>query len=226
MATRHMSPIRRLFHPTLLAAALVSSLVACGNRTREEPPPLGETFGAEDTYSRNYPASSAVACEAARRALLGQGYVIGDATGETLEAIKNFQPESDVHTQLNVRATCVSKSGGGSLVFVNAVQDLYSLKTTTKSASVGLSVLGSVSLPIGSSGANLVRVASNTVQNTGFYSRFFERLAFYLPETEEVVDAPPPPEPDTPPDPVLPLITPEADALFPPPAALEPDSPA
>src|SRR5688572_26296063 len=155
-----------------LAAILASSLVACGfNRGKEAPPPLGETFGAEDTYSRSYPVAPASACEAARRALLGQGYVIGKATVDTLEAIKSFQPESDVHTQLNVRATCVPKSGGGSIVFVNAVQDLYSLKTTTKSASVGLSVLGSVSLPIGTSGANLVRVASNTVQNTDFYSR-------------------------------------------------------
>ena len=109
-----------------------------------------------------------------------------------------------------VRATCVPKSGGGSIVFVNAVQDLYSLKTTTKSASVGLSVLGSVSLPIGTSGANLVRVASNTVQNKDFYSRFFQRVTFYLPSTEDVGQPVLPPEPETPPDPVppAPAITP------------------
>jgi hypothetical protein len=195
-----------------LVAVLASSLVACGfNRGKEAPPPLGETFGADDTYSRSYPVASASACEAARRALLGQGYVIGRATVDTLEAIKSFQPESDVHTQLNVRATCVPKSGGGSIVFVNAVQDLYSLKTTTKSASVGLSVLGSVSLPIGTSGANLVRVASNTVQNKDFYSRFFQRVTFYLPSTEDVGQPVLPPEPETPPDPV-----PPAPAIAPP----------
>jgi hypothetical protein len=203
-----------------LAAILASSLVACGfNRGKEAPPPLGETFGAEDTYSRSYPVASASACEAARRALLGQGYVIGKATVDTLEAIKSFQPESDVHTQLNVRATCVPKSGGGSIVFVNAVQDLYSLKTTTKSASVGLSVLGSVSLPIGTSGANLVRVASNTVQNKDFYSRFFQRVKFYLPSTEDVGQPVLPPEPETPPDPV-----PPAPAVAPPAPDVQPDA--
>ena len=203
-----------------LAAVLASSLVACGfNRGKEAPPPLGETFGAEDTYSRSYPVAPAAACEAARRALLGQGYVIGKATVDTLEAIKSFQPESDVHTQLNVRATCVPKSGGGSIVFVNAVQDLYSLKTTTKSASVGLSVLGSVSLPIGTSGANLVRVASNTVQNKDFYSRFFQRVKFYLPSTEAVGQPVLPPEPETPPDPV-----PPAPAIVPPAPAAERDA--
>lgn len=188
-----------------LAVILASALAACGfNRGKEAPPPLGETFGAEDTYSRSYPVAPASACEAARRALLGQGYVVGKATVDALEATKSFQPESDVHTQLNVRTTCVPKSGGGSLVFVNAVQDLYSLKTTTKSASVGLSVLGSVSLPIGTSDANLVRVASNTVQNTDFYSRFFQRVQFYLPSTEGVIQPVLPPEPETPPDPVPP----------------------
>lgn len=188
------------------AVAILACLAGCGHGGKKEPPaPLGETFGAEDTYSRSYDAPPAAACEAARRALLGQGYVIGSAGADSLQAVKNFQPESDVHTQLSVRATCVPDAGGGSIVFVNAVQDLYSLKTTTKSASVGLSMLGSVSLPIGTSGANLVRVASNTVQNTRFYSRFFDRVRFYLPSTEGVVH-PLPPEPDSPPDPVPPMI--------------------
>ena len=208
----------------VLAELCVSSLAACGwGGSKEPPPPLGETFGAEDTYSRTFPVAPEVACEATRRALLGQGYVIGSATAESLEAIKNFQPESDIHTQLNVRATCVPKSTG-SIVFVNAVQDRYDLKTTTKSASVGLSVLGSVSLPIGTSGANLVRVASNTVQNTGFYSRFFERVNYYLPDAEGAPQPPPPPEPETPPDPVLPL--PAADADAPSPEASPEDPPA
>ena len=203
-----------------LALVLAVSLTACGaNRTKEEPAPLGETFGADDTYSRSYAVAPSIACEATRRALLGQGYVIGKATVDTLEAVKSFQPESDVHTQLNVRATCVPKSGGGSIVFVNAVQDLYSLKTTTKSASVGLSVLGSVSLPIGTSGANLVRVASNTVQNTDFYSRFFQRVKFYLPSTEDVGEPVLPPEPETPPDPV-----PPAPAVAPPASETQPDA--
>lgn len=187
---------------------LVSALAACGfGREKEPPPPLGETFSAEDTYSRSFATSATVACEATRRALLGQGYVIGESTSDTLQAVKNFQPESDVHTQLLVRATCVPKPGQASIVFVNAVQDRYDLKTTTKSASVGLSMLGSVSLPIGTSGANLVRVASNTVQNVDFYRRFFDRVAYYMPGAEDVL-APPPPEPEAPPDPVpVPLMS-------------------
>jgi hypothetical protein len=50
----------------------------------------------------------------------------------------------------------------------------YTLNTTVKSTSVGMSLIGSVSIPIGSSSANLVRVRSNTMQNREFYRHLFE----------------------------------------------------
>ena len=189
-----------------LALVLAVSLTACGSSRikKEEPAPLGETFGADDTYSRSYAVAPSTACEATRRALLGQGYVIGKMAPEAVEAIKNFQPQAEVHTQLKVLTTCVPKSDGGSIVFINAVQDLYALKSQSNSASVGVSMIGSVSLPIpiGASNANLVRVGSNTVQNQDFYRRLFDRVTFYLPGTP--ANAPPPPEPEGPPDPVTP----------------------
>ncbi len=199
-----MSSARLLYRSITLGVVLATSLSACGlNRNRAEAPPLGERFGAEDTYSRSYPVPPATAYEAARRALLGQGYVIAKMAPEGLEAAKNFQPESDVHTQLNVRTTCVPQVDGGSIVFINAVQDRYMLKSQSSSASVGVSMIGSVSLPvpIGGSNANLVRVGSNTVQNQDYYRSLFDRVEFYLPGTP--TDAPPPPEPDSPPDPLV-----------------------
>lgn len=218
MVPTDMLPSRSSSGRALPAMLLVAALASCSfGGQKEPPPPLGETFSAEDTYSRSFESPPAVACEATRRALLGQGYVISESANDTLQAIKNFQPESDVHTQLLVRATCVPRPGNGSIVFVNAVQDRYDLKTTTKSASVGLSVLGSVSLPIGTSGANLMRVASNTVQNVGFYSRFFDRVAYYMPGAVDVLA--PPREPETPPDPVpvplMPDVVPPMDEPLP-----------
>ena len=185
-----------------LAAAL--TLAACGSkRSRSEAPPLGEVFGAEDPYSRRYPVEPTVACEATRRALLGQGYIIKQATAESLEASKHFQPESDTHTQLNVRATCVPQVGGSAIVFINAVQERYALKSQSSSASVGVSMIGSVSVPvpIGGGNANLVRVGSNTVQNQDFYTRLFDRVSFYLPGTPAEAVIAPQAEPELPPDP-------------------------
>jgi len=200
-----MSPSPFPCRSIALAAVVAASLAACGSGgDKSEAPPLGETFGAGDTYSRSYDATPATACEATRRALLGQGYVIAKRALETLEATKVFQPQSDTHTRLNVRATCVPTTDAGAIVFINAVQDRYALKSQSSSASVGVSMIGSVSLPvpIGGSNANLVRVGSNTVQNQDFYGRLFDRVAFYLGGTP--TDLPPPPEPDTPPDPVTP----------------------
>lgn len=194
---------------------LLTTLAACGFNRKPEPPPLGETFGAGDTYSRTYAVPPATACEATRRALLGQGYVIGKTDDDTLQATKSFQPESDIHTQLKVRATCLAQPGGGAIVFVNAVQDRYVLNTSVKSASVGVSMLGSVSLPIGTSGGDLVRVATNTVQNEDFYRRFFERVAAFIPSTEGLGPEPAPavfetlPDPG-PPAPLAPLLDPDA----------------
>lgn len=197
-----MSSANLFFRCLTLALVVAASLTACGsNRPKEQPAPLGETFGADDTYSRTYPVAPSIACEATRRALLGQGYVIGKRATEAVEATKNFQPESSVHTQLKVLATCLPQSDGGSIVFINAVQDRYTLQSQSNSASVGVSMIGSVSLPVpGGSNGNLVRVGSNTVQNQDFYRRLFDRVTFYLPGTPAV--APPPPEPEGPPDPV------------------------
>lgn len=179
----------------LIACALLS---ACGTAGKPKSAPLfmEESFDSDDIYSRNYAATPARACEAARRALLGQGYVVTRATGESVEATKNFQPEPEDHQQLDLRVSCVEHGAGQALVFVSAVQDRYALKKNPTSASVGVGVLGSVSLPIGSSDDSLVRVASKTVRDAGFYKRFFDRVGYYLPAQAGV--AAPLPEPPTP----------------------------
>lgn len=200
-----MSFVRLPCRSFALAVVVAASLAGCGaTRNKAQAPPLGETFGAEDTYSRIFDVGPATACESTRRAVLGQGYVIAKMDAEALEATKSFQPQADVHTQLKVRATCVPRSDGGSIVFINAVQDRYALQSQASSASVGVAMIGSVSMPLpfGGTNANLVRVGSNTVQNQDFYRRLFDRVSFYLPGTP--THAPPPPEPEGPPDPVVP----------------------
>ncbi|QCO68517.1 DUF2242 domain-containing protein [Luteimonas yindakuii] len=175
----------------VLFACLVASLLAAcggGQAGKARPALLGETFAFDDMYSRTFATRPDVACEAARRALLGQGYAVGRAEAASVEASKNFQPESDSHLQLAVRVSCVPQDGHA-LVFVSALQDRYALRRSANSASLGVSALGSVSLPIGSTEDSLVRVASSTVQDAEFYSRFFERLGHYLPaHVREVED--------------------------------------
>jgi hypothetical protein len=132
---------------------------------------MRESFNSDNTYSRSFDATPGGVCEAARRALLSQGYIVARADAAAVEGSKNFQPRDDSHEQLDLRISCIAQGDGKSWVFVSALQDRYALKKSPTSASVGVSVLGSVSLPI----------ASSTVQDAAFYDRFFERLQMYLP---------------------------------------------
>ncbi|WP_414487947.1 DUF2242 domain-containing protein [Stenotrophomonas maltophilia] len=171
-----------------IASALILS--ACGGRAADSTV-LRESFDSGDTFSRTVDSRPADACEAARRALLSQGYAIARVDDAQVEGSKNFQPREDDHEQLVLRISCAPR-GSQSLVFVSAVQDRYALKKSPTSASVGVGALGSVSLPFGSNDDSLVKVASSTITDADFYRRFFQRLQQYLPAAPG--EAPPVPE--------------------------------
>ncbi|GHH57122.1 DUF2242 domain-containing protein [[Pseudomonas] boreopolis] len=180
-----------LHKTSAIGLLLATGLSGCGGKG--DTMLMRESFNSDNTYSRSFDAKPAVACEAARRALLSQGYIVARADAATVEGSKNFQPKDDLHEQLDLRVSCVPQGEDKSWVFVSALQDRYALKKSPTSASVGVSVLGSVSLPIGSTDDSLVKVASSTVQDADFYNRFFERVQLYLPP------APAQPAPPSPP---------------------------
>jgi hypothetical protein len=158
-------------------ALLAAGLAACSSA-----PPLvheQERFGTATAYSRAYPASPSVTCEAARRALLSQGYLISSAKPDAVEGRKNFQHDSQTHVEIQFHVVCASK-GRGSIAFANALHERYALKKSATSASLGVGVLGNFSLPFGSSEDSLVKVASETISAGDFYHRFFGLLAHYL----------------------------------------------
>lgn len=173
----------------LLSASLIALLLGgCGMLPQKKHPRLAsEAFDSSNTYSRSYDHSPSQTCEAARRALLSQGFVVGRAEGDVVEARKYFQPRDESHEQVEFRAVCMPQLRGEqqTVVFVNAVQDRYALRKSNTSASLGVSALGSLSLPIGSTDDSLVKVASETVQEEAFYKRFFAVLSRFLPEQIE-----------------------------------------
>ena len=141
-----------------------------------------ENFGSVATYSRLFDATPAQTCEASRRALLSQGYVISSSSADLVEGKKSFQPEPESHLQMVVRVVCVPEANDGkvSLGFVTAIQDTYALRKTNNSASVGVGAIGSVSLPFSSSSESLVKVGSETIAKDTFYDSFFDLVKRYL----------------------------------------------
>lgn len=187
MTLRRIIPSRfsRLPAPVLAGlSALV--LAACGStpqRVNYDP----EGFSSTDTHTRVFEATEAQTCEAARRALLSQGYLVTAANTELVTGKKAFQPAPEVHVELDFRVVCANETGGNrkmargrTLVFVSALQDRYSLKKVNNSASLGVGVIGSVSLPYSSSDDSLVKVASQTVTDEQFYDRFFSIVQRYI----------------------------------------------
>jgi hypothetical protein len=102
-------------------------------------------------------------------------------------------------TQFHVVCVPNSKGSNSTTAFANAVRDRYSLrKSSSNSASAGVGVLGSLSVPFGSTDDSLVKVASETIPTRQFYDRFFELVEAYLdyPDAgaaEEIDDQDPPP---------------------------------
>ncbi|EJM93068.1 hypothetical protein PMI34_01873 [Pseudomonas sp. GM74] len=184
-----------------------------------------ENFDDSGTFSRNYPVTDTQSCEAARRALLSQGYIITSNDPKLVSGHKSFQQTGENHMEISFSVVCADDGSEGhhATVFANALQDRYALKKTNNSASLGVGVLGSVSMPIGSSDDSMVKVASETVSSAKFYERFFALVELFLPpEAKKAAHIPEKPKTD--------LGMPEAKApLAPAPAAtptVEPAAPA
>ncbi|MBV4474120.1 MULTISPECIES: DUF2242 domain-containing protein [Pseudomonas] len=155
-------------------------LTAAAGCSKDKPIYEHENFDDSGTFSRNYPVTDTASCEAARRALLSQGYIITSSDPKLVSGHKSFQQTGETHLEISFNVVCAD-DGHHATVFANALQDRYALKKTNNSASLGVGVLGSVSMPIGSSDDSMVKVASETVSSQKFYERFFALVEMFLP---------------------------------------------
>jgi hypothetical protein len=115
--------------------------------------------------------------------LLSQGYIITSNDPKLISGHKSFQQTGETHMEISFSVVCADDGSEGhhATMFANALQDRYALKKTNNSASLGVGVLGSVSMPIGSSDDSMVKVASETVSSAKFYERFFALVELFLP---------------------------------------------
>jgi hypothetical protein len=174
--------MRTLFSKATAASLLgLAVLAACSSTP--QPKFQQELFDTgASPFARNFNASTSDTCEAARRALLSQGYMTTLTHPDTVDGTKNFQPTGDSHIAVEFHVVCTAgeETSDTSIVYVNAVQNGYALKKSDTSASVGLSVIGSVSLPIRSNSDEMVKISSETIPSGTFYDRFFSLVDHYL----------------------------------------------
>lgn len=175
MSLNFRSPSSRSSFRALAAILLLGLLASCGSTRSSVAVYQNEGFEANETFSRLFDADVDATCEAARRALLSQGYVLSTLKRDFISASKNFQPEGEVHVQIVFNVVCAPEGGQEhvSTAYVNAIQDRYALKKSPNSATVGVAALGSLSIPLAASDDSLVKVASETIPAGPFYDRFF-----------------------------------------------------
>ncbi|WP_313073805.1 DUF2242 domain-containing protein [Melaminivora sp.] len=175
---------------TAIAATLALALAACSAIPDSVPalergvvPFKPNDFDSSGTFMRHVGAPQERTCEAARRALLSQGYLVHTASADLVAGRKYYQPQTDTHYAIELRIVCAPEGAQGqnTSVFASALQDRYVIKKVNNSASLGVGGIGSVSLPVSATDDTLVKVGSETLRDSQFYDRFFQLFERYVP---------------------------------------------
>ncbi len=150
-----------------------------------------DEFGMSDMFTYSFPSTDKEGCEASRRALLSQGYIISDANDNNVKGRRKFQSDDETHVEIEFNVVCApnSKGSNSTTIFINAVRDRYSLKKNSTSASLGVGGIGSISLPFGASNDSMVKVASETIADAKLYGRFFDLVERYLDDVKKSDEA-------------------------------------
>ncbi|MET0518829.1 MAG: DUF2242 domain-containing protein [Burkholderiaceae bacterium] len=178
---------------TLAALTIAPLLSACGSFSGDGGGGSGkhrlsvyqnERFQPDETFSRLFDGTVEDTCEAGRRALLSQGYVITNAQAGQINGSKRFQPDGETHVDISFNIVCVPDGKGEKIAtaYVSAQQDRYAIKRSPNATSIGVSAIGSISVPLSSTQDSLVKVASETIPAGTFYDRFFALMQKMLKE--------------------------------------------
>ena len=87
-----------------------------------------------------------------------------------------------MHVEISFNVVCVADGKGATpaTAFVSAQQDRYVIKRSSNATSIGVSAIGSISVPLSSQQDSMVKVASETIPAGTFYDRFFALMQTML----------------------------------------------
>lgn len=148
-----------------------------GGCTATQPPRVheAEAFRAESPFEYWSSREPGGACEIGRRALLSQGYQVDDSKPLAIRGEKYFQPQPEQATKLTISLSCLA-SNLGAVVYANALETHFELKSQGANAGVSVAGLGSISMPWVASKDVLVKVGEETVTAPDFYRRLFDLI--------------------------------------------------
>ena len=167
-------PLLQRFIPSVIAVLSALVLSAC-NATTPARVHQNETFTLETPFQYYSSRQPEAACEIGKRALLSQGYQLEDGKALNVRGEKYFKPLPDQATKLTITLVCLP-SNLGSVIYANAMESHYRLKSQGTSAGVSVAGLGSLSLPWAMDKDTLAKLGEETVTDTEFYKRLFDLI--------------------------------------------------
>ena len=138
-----------------------------------------DSIRSDAPYSRTFAGSGDMVCWSVKRALLSQGYMLerGNESG-VLTGTRDFQPQPKLNVTVRLQATCADNRDGTSIVFATAVREDSRLQKMKQSTSVGI---GPATLTMPSGSAEVLGVVRReTLQDPGFYARFFSLVQGFI----------------------------------------------
>lgn len=150
-------------------------LVGCGASTKKSYSYQSEVFSSESPFQYYSSREPEGACEVAKRALLSQGYQVDDSKPLAIRGEKHFRPKPDEASTLSIRLVCLPSSLGA-VIYANALETQYEMKSKGTSAGVSVSAIGSVSLPWAMDKDTQVKVGEETITAPDFYQRLFDLI--------------------------------------------------
>lgn len=173
-----MNTVARLLfqsiRPIALAILLPVFLTGCV-ATKPSRAYQTENFTADSPFQYYSSREPDAACEIGKRALLSQGYHIESAQPLNISGEKYFQPVPDHATKLTITLICLPSSLGA-VMYANALETNFELKSSGSSAGVSVSGLGSLSLPWTADKDTRVKTGEATITEPEFYQKLFELI--------------------------------------------------
>lgn len=158
-----------------MAAMMLGVLLSSCGATKSSRSYQNETFTSESPFQYYSAQGPDLACEISKRALLSQGYQVDDAKQRAIRGEKYFRPTPDEATRLTITLVCLP-SNLGTVIYANALETQFEMKSKGSNAGVSVAAFGSVSLPWAMDKDTLVKVGEETVTAPLFYQRLFELI--------------------------------------------------
>ena len=161
--------------PWLIALSVVAGCLSGCQTTPPAHAYKSEAFSAESPFQYYSNREPGGACEIGKRALLSQGYQLETTQELNIRGEKYFQPTAERVTKLTITLVCLP-SDLGAVIYANALETQFELKSSGNTAGVSVSGMGSVSLPWSINKDTLVKIGDVTITEPEFYQRLFELI--------------------------------------------------